>query len=102
MTDDATDDAAPVYIVFGHERIEYVLPAPEQLRDGRFGIMRKTGYGHKRENQDNLENLKVGKLTVPTLSTSKVLVRNLHPLKKGHKLGKGGIDSFFCEKIADF
>ena len=34
MTDDATDDAAPVYIVFGHERIEDVLPAPEQLRDG--------------------------------------------------------------------
>ena len=102
MTDDAPDDVAPVYIVFGHERIEDVLLAPEQLRDGRFGIMGKTRYGQKQKNQDNLEKLKVGKLTVTTLSTSEVFVRNLHPLQDGHKLGKCRIDSFSCEKIADF
>lgn len=56
--------------------------------------MRKTRDGHKRQNQYDLEKLKVGKLTVLTFFPSEIFVWNPHPLKEGHKLGKCGIDSF--------
>ena len=49
--------------------------------------MRKPRDGHKRQDQDNLEKLKVGKLTVLTFFPSEIFVRNPHPLKEGHKLG---------------
>ena len=64
--------------------------------------MGKTRYGHKRKKQDDLEKLKIGQLTVLTLAASEVFVRKLHPLKNGHKLRKCRIDSFSCEKNADF
>ena len=63
--------------------------------------MRKPRDGHKRQNQYDLEKLKVGKLTVLTFFPSEIFVRNPHPLKEGHKLGKCGIDSFSREKVAD-
>ena len=63
--------------------------------------MRKTRDGHKRQNQYDLEKLKVGKLTVLTFFPSEIFVWNPHPLKEGHKLGKCGIDSFSREKVAD-
>ena len=63
--------------------------------------MRKTRDGHKRQNQYDLEKLKVGKLTVLTFFPSEIFVWNPHPLKEGHKLGKCGIDSFSREKVSD-